>query len=163
MLQPSFVHGLRLLGKKGYTYDILVYPDQLAFVTRMIELCPGQKLVLDHLGKPPVSLREIDDWKRKIKEMASFENLYCKLSGLVTEADWKNWSEDDLIPYLDVAVNAFGTDRLLFGSDWPVCLVAAEYEQVVGIIDDYFSTFSDSEQQKIFGQNAVRFYNLKPS
>ena len=163
MLNPSFVNGLHALGEREYTYDILVYPDQLAFVSRMLKLCSDQKFVLDHLGKPAIARQEIEEWKSSISEMARFENVYCKLSGMVTEADWKNWTKDDMIPFLDVAVNAFGTDRLLFGSDWPVCLVAAEYEQVVDIIQDYFSSFSESEQQKIFGQNAVQFYNLKPS
>jgi L-fuconolactonase len=163
MLEPSFMQGLHLVGERGFTYDILVYADQLSYVTKMVEQCPGQKLILDHLGKPLIRKREIGKWRKEIKELGKFENLSCKLSGIVTEADWKNWTKDDLTPYLEVVINAFGVDRLLFGSDWPVCLVAAEYEQVVEIIENYFSSFSSSEKEKIFGINAVEFYNLKPS
>lgn len=161
MLEPSFVRGLRVLGAKGYTYDILVYPDQLPYVIKLMELCPGQKFVLDHLGKPGIRKGEFNEWKKDIVALAKYPDVYCKVSGLVTEADWKKWKSADLVPYIDAAAEAFGTDRLLFGSDWPVCLVAAGYDDVAAIMEGYFSLFSAAEQEKVFGLNAIEFYNLK--
>ena len=161
MLKPDFKRGISYLNKFGYTYDILIFPDQLQYSIELVEEFPDQKFVIDHLAKPYIRDGKIYDWKNDMEEMAEHENVYCKVSGLVTEADWKNWKQEDLIPYLDVVTEAFGTDRLMFGSDWPVCLVAAEYKDVVKIIKDYFSSFTINEQDKIFGLNAINFYNLR--
>ncbi len=161
MLQPAFINGLKQAGSRGFTYDILVFPDQLPYVIEMVRLCPDQKFVLDHLGKPYIKKGEIEGWRNDIQSLAAFQNVYCKISGMVTEADWKKWRPADLVPYIDVVVQNFGTDRILFGSDWPVCLLAAEYDEVAAIMEGYFSFFSEAEQQNFFGGNAARFYNLK--
>ena len=100
------------------------------------------------------------DGKKIFEQVAQYKNVYCKISGMVTEASWQSWKEKDFIPYIDVVVNAFGTDRIMFGSDWPVCLLAAKYDEVVNIVKDYFSSFTQNEQDKFFGQNAIKFYNL---
>ncbi len=161
MLEPAFIRGLQVAGKMGYTYDVLIYPDQLPYVISLMELCPGQKFVLDHLGKPAIKSGEIKEWKNYIQKLAAFENLYCKISGMVTEADWKKWRSADLVPYIDAVVEAFGVNRLMFGSDWPVCLAAAGYDEVTAIMEGYFSSFTIAEQQRVFGGTAVEFYNLK--
>jgi L-fuconolactonase len=116
--------------------------------------------VIDHIAKPYIKRREIDEWKKDMEQIAKHGNVYCKISGMVTEADWKGWKKDDFKPYLDVVVNAFGMDRILFGSDWPVCLVAASYRQMLAIVKDYFASFPENEQEQFLGLNAIRFYNL---
>ncbi len=160
MLRPDFKRGIGKLKEHGYTYDILVYPDQLKYTVEFVKEFPDQPFVLDHLAKPYIKDGKIDEWKKDIQALAVFDNVYCKVSGMVTEADWKNWTQNDLRPYLDVVTDSFGITRLMYGSDWPVCLVAASYEKVIGVTLDYFSTFSAHEQDLIFGKNATRFYNL---
>ena len=113
-----------------------------------------------HLAKPEIRSGRIAPWKEEMKALAQYENVSCKISGMVTEADWKQWRREDFYPYMDVVVEAFGMKRLLFGSDWPVCLVAADYASMLGIVQEYFSGFSQTEQQDFFGGNAIRFYNL---
>jgi L-fuconolactonase len=158
MLQPSFLKGIKILG--GYTYDILVYPDQLAFTKEFVAQFPQQKFVLDHLAKPNIKTGAIEDWTKGIKDLAAHPNVFCKISGMVTEADWKQWKRDDFKRVLDTIVAAFGTQRIMYGSDWPVCLVAASYAEVLAIVQEYFSSFSKSEQEVFFGGNATIFYNL---
>jgi L-fuconolactonase len=160
MLRPAFLRGISLLKKYNLTYDILIFPDQLAYTKTFVKQFPDQPFVINHLAKPYIKNKDIEGWKKDIKAVAKFDNVYCKLSGMVTEADWKQWQPEDFKPYLDVAVNAFGPNRLMFGSDWPVCKVAATYEKVVRIIDDYFLAFSEHEWQSVFGGNAVRFYGV---
>jgi len=160
MLKPEFMNGIDKLEKFGFTYDILIYPDQLQYLPEFVAPFMNQKFVIDHLAKPEIKKREINEWKKLIDATARFDNVYCKISGMVTEADWKNWKQDDFIPYIDVVIEAFGPNRIMFGSDWPVCLVAASYEQMLGIVGEYFSSFSETEQQMFFGQNAIKFYNL---
>jgi L-fuconolactonase len=132
MLKPEFMNGVSQLEKFGFTYDILIYPDQLKYVPEFVGAFMHQKFVIDHLAKPGIRNKEISDWKREIQNIARFENVYCKISGMVTEADWTNWKQDDFVPYIDVVIEAFGPNRILYGSDWPVCLVAASYEQMLG-------------------------------
>ncbi|PVY43733.1 amidohydrolase family protein [Pontibacter virosus] len=160
MLRPDFMRGIGKLARYGYTYDILIYPDQLAYAEQLVARFPGQPFVLDHLAKPDIRNQGLNAWQKDIKALAVHENTYCKLSGMVTEADWDNWKKEDFKPYLDTAVEAFGTDRILFGSDWPVCLVAASYADMLGIVEEYFSSFSKTEQAAFFGGNAAKFYNL---
>ena len=112
------------------------------------------------MAKPPIKSQNISDWKKGVTSIATHENVFCKISGMITEADWKNWKSADLIPYLDVIVNSFGMKRILFGSDWPVCLLAGKYEKILSLVTDYFSSFSKNEQQLFFGGNAIQFYNL---
>jgi L-fuconolactonase len=121
---------------------------------------PNVRFVLDHLAKPFIKKGDIDNWKVDLNTLAQLPNVSCKVSGMVTEADWQNWSSADFVPYLDVVFEAFGTKRLMFGSDWPVCLVASEYSQVKTLVTDYLASFSVNERKDIMGGNAVRFYNL---
>ena len=160
MLKPEFIRGINVLQQFDYTYDILIFPDQLQYTIKFLQSFPEQKFVIDHLAKPYIKDKKIDGWKEDIQQAAQYKNVYCKISGMVTEAAWQNWKEKDFIPYIDVVVNAFGTDRIMFGSDWPVCLLAAEYNEVVNIVKNYFSSFTQNEQDKCFGQNAIKFYNL---
>ena len=160
MLKPDFLHGISLLKKYNYTYDILIFPDQLKYMPEFVAQFPDQPFVIDHIAKPNIKKGEITEWEKDIKDFARFKNIYCKVSGMVTEADWNNWKPADFHKYLQIITEAFGTNRIMFGSDWPVCKVAADYEQVVSIIQDYFSAFSQTEQQDIFGGNAARFYGL---
>jgi len=160
MLKPAFMNGIRKLKKFGYTYDILIYTDQLKYTKEFVAAFPDQLFVIDHLAKPNIKEQKIDEWKKNMGAVAEYENVYCKISGMVTEADWKNWNKEDFTPYLDVVMEAFGIDRIMYGSDYPVCLAAATYEQMKGIVDDYFSSFSKDEQEKFFGKNVINFYKL---
>ena len=160
MLRPAFLNGISKLKAFNYTYDILIFPDQLDFTAEFVSRFPDQPFVIDHIAKPGIKVKQIDEWEKGVKQVAKFENVFCKVSGMVTEADFKNWKPEDFTPYLDVIAEAFGAKRLMYGSDWPVCLVAAEYGQVARIVRDYFSSFSSSEQDDILGGNATRFYNL---
>lgn len=160
MIKPAFLNGIRQLQQYGFTYDILIFPDQLQYIPAFVSQFPGQPFVIDHIAKPNIKEKKINDWKKDIEAVAKFENVYCKLSGLVTEADWKYWKREDFTPYLNVIVEAFGTGRIMFGSDWPVCQLAASYEEVVGIVEDHFSGYSKNEHENIFAGNAVKFYKL---
>ena len=160
MLSPGFMNGISKLQQFGFTYDVLIFPDQLQYIPQLIALFPDQKFVIDHLAKPAIRDKNIQDWKKGIEAIALYENVYCKISGMVTEADWQHWKQEDFIPYLDVVVNAFGKKRIMYGSDWPVCNVAGGYEKMFSIVKKYFSFFSEEEQQMFFGENAIRFYNL---
>lgn len=160
MLSPAFVRGIAALKEFDFTYDILIFSDQLIYSKNLAAQFPEQKFVIDHLAKPYIKKKEIKEWTLDMESISKLPNVYCKVSGMVTEADWKGWKKDDFSPYIDVIVENFGIDRIMFGSDWPVCLVAASYKEVVDIAQDYFSAFSGDEQQKIFGGNAVSFYNL---
>ena len=121
MLAPDFIKGISLLGQYGFTYDILVFPHHLAAVLQMVEQCPDQSFVLDHMAKPLIKEKQIEEWRLGIQALAQHKNVFCKLSGLITEADWNYYTEADLKPYIDTIVLAFGIDRIMFGSDWPVC------------------------------------------
>ena len=160
MLEKKFSHGISALKKFGFTYDILIFPDQLQYALELVKMFPDQLFVIDHLAKPLIKDNEIEDWKKSIQSFKIFENVYCKISGMVTEADWKNRNAKTFKPYIDVVVETFGTNRIMYGSDWPVCLVAAEYKDVLQIVKNYFSVFSRDEQAMFFGGNAIKFYNL---
>jgi len=160
MLQPAFKRGISLLRNYNFTYDLLVLPDQLKYSCDLVAGFPDQPFVLDHLAKPPIRQKEISDWKKDIVTLAKNENVFCKVSGMITEAEWSTWQPSDFIPYLDVIVESFGMKRLLFGSDWPVCLLAGSYERMLGVVQNYFGSFSKDEQQRFFGGNAIDFYKL---
>lgn len=160
MLQPDFVRGIAALQEFGFTYDILIFPKHLSAALELVKQFPEQPFVIDHIAKPFIKDGLIDEWKKGMKALAQFSNVYCKISGMVTEADWKNWEKEDFTPYLDAVAESFGVNRLMYGSDWPVCLVAASYEKTVGIVQDYYSSFTASEQELIMGGNAARFYRL---
>jgi L-fuconolactonase len=156
LVRDDFVHGIASLEAYGFAYDILIYPRQLAAAAELVRRFPGQRFVIDHLAKPLIKSHEIEPWAAWMRKIAQSDNVLCKLSGLVTEASWTAWASVDFAPYLDVVFEAFGVDRLMFGSDWPVCLLAAKYTQVTQIIENYAASDGD----KIFGENAARFYGL---
>jgi len=160
MLQPPFIRGIKALQEFNYTYDILIFPDQLRFTKKLIEKFPGQKFVIDHLAKPYIKDKKIAAWKEDMKQLAQYENVYCKISGYITEADIPHWKKEDFTPYFDVVADAFGVNRVMFGSDWPVCLIGSDYTTIVNIVKDYFSSFTQNERNKFFGGNAIEFYNL---
>lgn len=158
--REEFSIGIRALKNFNFTYDILIYPHQLADAIWLVSQHPEQKFVVDHLAKPIIREKEFINWSSQMKVLACFSNVYCKVSGMVTEAVWDRWISDDFKPYLDFIFNHFGADRVMYGSDWPVCLVAATYEKQLNIIEDYLRPFSTSEKHQIMGENAIRFYNL---
>lgn len=160
MLKPAFMNGIKKLKNYNFTYDVLIFPDQLRYMPKLIAAFPEQPFVINHIAKPEIKSGQINDWKKDITAVAQFENVSCKISGMVTEADWKSWKKEDFKPYLDVITEVFGTKRIMFGSDWPVCLLAASYKEVVGIVSDYFSDFSKDEQEQFFALNAIDFYKL---
>ncbi|TAE24607.1 MAG: amidohydrolase [Cytophagales bacterium] len=160
LMRPDVIRGIRQLTAFDFTYDILIYPSQLKAALHLVRDLPDVKFVIDHLAKPYVKKGEITRWSNWMTEIAKQPNVHCKLSGLVTEADWHGWSKKDLFPYLDVAFEQFGPDRLMFGSDWPVCLVAADYTQVKTLIENYVEPWGEEVRAKVFGGNAVSFYNL---
>jgi L-fuconolactonase len=160
LARAAFFRGIRELAAFHFTYDILIYPRQLLAAAELVEKFPEQRFVLDHLSKPPVKTGQIEEWARRMRSIAAHPNLYLKLSGLVTEADWRLWRESDFRPYLDLVFEAFPTDRLMFGSDWPVCLLAASYRQVKNLIASYIRHLPLEQQQRIFGANATSFYRL---
>lgn len=163
LLLPEFVRGLRRLREFGLTYDLLLYPQQLPAAIELVRMLADQPFVLDHLAKPQIIDNQIEPWREQIRELAKSPNVMCKLSGMITEADWESWQPADLLPYLETTFEAFGEDRVMFGSDWPVCLVAGEYGQVFGIVRDFVASMSTAIQDKVLGANAIRFYGLKLS
>jgi L-fuconolactonase len=157
---PEFNRGIAQLTVRGLTYDVLIYERQLPEAIRFVDRHPRQPFVLDHAAKPRIAAGELEPWATNIRKLARRPNICCKLSGLVTEANWSAWNLDRLRPYLDICVEAFGTDRLLAGSDWPVCLVASSYAGWWEVLEEYFAAFSAHEKEKVFGANAVSFYHL---
>jgi L-fuconolactonase len=160
MLGEKFMRGISLLHQYGFTYDVLIKHTQLSYAEKLIAAFPQQKFVIDHLAKPAIKAQEINQWAQDIAAIAVHPNVYCKVSGFCTEADWDNWQAADVKPYLDVVFEAFGINRLMFGSDWPVSLLAGGYGKTVACLNEYMSPFSDDEQSKFWGGNAVSFYNL---
>lgn len=160
LLREDFGRGIAALKQYDFTYDILVYPHQLPAAVAFARKFPEHRLVLDHLAKPDFETGELKGWEQHIRALAAQPNVYCKLSGMVTEADLQNWKQDDFTPFLDVALETFGPGRLMFGSDWPVCLLAADYPQVKQIVTDYIARLSATEQAQIMGGNAAAFYKL---
>lgn len=161
MLRPAFCRGISLLEDRDLTYDILIYPKHLPAAAELVSRFPRQHFVLDHLAKPNIRARDMREWEKGIRALAEFPLVFCKLSGLVTEADWKNWTAGDIHPYLDVAFDCFGSHRLLFGSDWPVCTVAAEYAQAVALVEHYMADKPEAEREAVMGGNAIRLWDLK--
>jgi L-fuconolactonase len=160
MLRPGFMRGISKLESYGYTYDILIYPDQLKYAATFAKAFPNQPFVVDHIAKPYIKDQKIDAWKKDMQALAAQENVWCKVSGMITEADWKSWKKEDFKPYLETVTELFGVERIMYGSDWPVCLVAGTYEDVLGLAKDFFSGLSNDEQDLIFGKNATKFYKL---
>ncbi len=157
----EFCRGVGKLAGYGLAYDLLIYARQLGSAVRMVERFPEQRFVIDHLAKPEIRLGKLEGWREWMKEMGKFPQVMCKVSGMVTEARVGDWKAEDLRPYIEVVLEVFGVDRLMFGSDWPVCLLAADYGRVLGVVEGALEGFSVADRAKIFGGNALRFYGLE--
>ena len=160
LLRPEFLRGIAALEEVDLAYDILIYAKHLPVAVEFVKKFPLQRFVLDHMAKPPIKVKEIDSWADGICGLAAFPNVFCKMSGLVTEANWQRWTAEDIAPYLDVAFDSFGPDRLMIGSDWPVCLVAASYAQATGLVKDYILKRAPDRASDVLGGNAQRFWRL---
>ncbi|QHS54513.1 amidohydrolase family protein [Mucilaginibacter sp. 14171R-50] len=160
MLNPNFMRGIGLLNKYNFSYDILIKPNQLPYALQFASAFPDQRFVIDHLAKPYIKEKRITGWKTDMQAIAALPNVCCKISGMVTEADWLNWQPKDFTPYLEVVFEAFGAQRVMYGSDWPVCNVAGGYNGVLAVIDNYVSRLSQDEQEAFWAKNAEDFYRL---
>ena len=160
MLRGDFRRGIARLEDFNLAYDVLIYPRQLSAAIRLVEEFPRQRFVLDHIAKPAIGEGKMEPWATGIRRLAQMPNLYCKLSGMVTETCWQGWQASDFRPYLDVVFEAFGPARLMIGSDWPVCTLSASYESAMSLVLDYIGQLRVAEQDGILGGNCARFYNL---
>ncbi len=162
MLRPAFQRGIGKLRQFNLAYDLLVFPKQLPAAIQLVANFPEQRFVLDHIAKPPIAAGTLSPWREQLRELAKAPNVWCKVSGMVTEAKWDGWRAEDFRPYLDVVFAAFGAERLMFGTDWPVATLAGSYAQVHQLAADYVSSLSSEARGKFFGGNAAAFYGLKP-
>ena len=160
MLQPDFVRGMKLLKDFDLAYDLLIFPKQLAAAIELVRVLPEQAFVLDHIAKPDIKNHRVSPWREQIKELALQPNVFCKISGMVTEAEWQTWRVPDFTPYLEIVFEAFSEDRLMFGSDWPVCLLSAEYDRVLQLVTGFLGRQSKSASDKVLGGNAAKFYGI---
>ena len=160
LLRPNFSRGISLLEKHNFSYDILVFPHQLGSVLEFVKKFPHQKFVIDHIAKPYIKDGYFEGWATMMTAIGKHENVSCKMSGMVTEADFNTWTPEQIHPYMDTVLEAFGSKRILFGSDWPVCLVAGNYSKIKKLTTDFISQLSQIEQNSIMGNNAIEFYNL---
>ncbi len=161
IVRPDIIRGLKVLQKHKVPFDLLFFTQHLKHAVTLGQTLPELPMVIDHLSKPKIKDHKIDDWKKDLRAAAKFPNIYCKLSGMVTEADWQNWKPADLKPYVDVALEAFGPERCMYGSDWPVCELAASYEIAFSALNEVLGSISTEEQTSIFGGTAQKFYGLK--
>ena len=160
LIRPAVLSGLKKLSGRGLSYDLLVHTRHLQYVPLVAESCPDLSFVIDHMAKPPIARNEIEDWYEALKPVAGYPNIYCKLSGLVTEANWSSWQTNDLRPYVERALELFGVERMMFGSDYPVCLLASSYERVIGSFQEILRGISESDRDKVFAKNAAAFYRV---
>jgi L-fuconolactonase len=160
MLRADFRRGIARLREFGLTYDVLIYPRQLPAAIKLVAEFHEQAFVLDHIAKPQIAEGRTSPWEEGLRELAKLPNICCKVSGLVTEAKWKQWKPEDFRPYLDVVFEAFGEERLMIGSDWPVCTLSADYKATIELVNDYLKQFSIDAQVKILDGNCARFYGL---
>ena len=158
MLRSDFVRGIAILKEFNLTYDILIFSKHLPIACELVQKFPEQNFVLDHMAKPFIAKKIFEPWASDIKRLAQYQNVFCKVSGMVTEADWQNWKKQDFRPYMDTVFDAFGTSRIMIGSDWPVCTVAGTYSEVIEIVQNYISSLSVAEQDAVLGNNAENFY-----
>jgi len=159
-LQPNFVKGVQALAAYNFSFDICIFHPQLANTIKMVQQCPNVKFILDHIGKPDIKNHLLDPWRAEIKQLASLPNVWCKVSGLVTEADHQQWTKEDLKPYIDHVIASFGFDRVMYGGDWPVAYQATEYPRWVETLEWAVNGCSETELRKLFHDNAVGFYKL---
>lgn len=160
IIRGAVIRGLQVLQKHRVAFDLLFFVKHLKHAVTVATACPDLPLVIDHLAKPRIKEQSFDDWETNFRAAAKCENVYCKLSGMVTEASWKNWKPADLKPYIDIALDAFGPSRLMYGSDWPVCELAASYEQVYDAMRKNIAELTSTEQEQILGKTAARFYGI---
>lgn len=160
MLRPDFLKGIAALEKYNFTYDILIFPHQLGAALELVRRFPNQKFVIDHIAKPYIKDGFYDGWGALMKVIGECPNVYCKFSGMTTEADYNNWTPEQIEPYMQLVLDAFGANRILFGSDWPVCLIAGNYTKTKELVTNFISKLSSEEQEAIMGGNAIQFYNL---
>lgn len=160
LLRPDFCQGIAYLRKHDYTYDILIHPRHLKYALPFCQRFSDQKLVIDHIAKPFIKEQKVDEWERDLREFKTLDHVYCKISGLITEADWQSWKVDDFKRYIDITIDVFGVDRIMFGSDWPVCLVGADYIEVCSILAENTMGLNDIEKDKLWGANCAQFYDL---
>lgn len=160
LLRPQFSRGIGMLSDYDYTYDILVFPHQLGAVLEFVDRFPNQKFVIDHCAKPYIKDGFYQGWAVLMSEIAKRPNVFCKLSGMITEADYLHWTNEQIQPYMNLVTEAFGPGRIMFGSDWPVCLVAGNFARVKKLVTDFIADLSASEQNAIMSENAIKFYNL---
>jgi L-fuconolactonase len=160
MLRLDFLNGIAALEKYNFTYDILIFPHQLGAALELARRFPNQKFVIDHIAKPYLKDGFYDGWAALMKAIGEHKNVYCKLSGMTTEADYNNWTPEQIEPYMQLVLDAFGANRILFGSDWPVCLVAGNYTKTKELVTNFIAKLSSEEQAAIMGGNAMQFYNL---
>ena len=161
MLRPEFLNGIELLGKYDLCYDILIFPHQLGAALELVKKFPNQKFVIDHIAKPYIKDGFFEGWAVMMREIAKNQKVYCKISGMITEADYKTWTPEQVHPYMKLVLESFGAGRVMYGSDWPVCLVAGNYSIVKALVTDFISDLSQEQQNAIMGGNAAKFYNLK--
>jgi L-fucono-1,5-lactonase len=161
LLQPEFLRGIAALEQFGLTYDILIYARHLPVAAEFVRRFPRQRFVLDHLAKPPIRSGALRPWSEDLRRLASSPNVLCKLSGLVTEAEWNNWKHEHIVPYIDVAMDCFGPERLMIGSDWPVCTAAAPYPRTMEVVIDYLAGFSEKIRDAVLGGTAERFWSSR--
>lgn len=159
-VQPKFVEGVKTLAQYGLSFDICIFHSQLANTIRLVEQCPHVQFILDHIGKPDIKNQLFEPWKQEVKMLAGFSNVFCKISGLVTEAAHETWTPSDLQPYIEHVIACFGFDRVVYGSDWPVSTLASDYSQWVHTLYDAVEGCSPEEKSKLFYNNAVKFYRL---
>jgi L-fuconolactonase len=160
LLNEKFLNGIQYLNNFQFTYDILIYENQLQEAIEFVNKFPSQKFIIDHCAKPSIKNKSIHQWKQLMKVIAQNKNVFCKISGLITEAKWNQWNEEAFYPYLDAVFDFFGTDRILFGSDWPVMLLSGNYLKWKKLVEQYMEPFSTEQKQKVFRENAIAFYNL---
>ena len=156
----QYIDNVKLLSEFNYTYDLLIHHSQMNSLVRFTDQLPDNRFILDHIGKPDIKNKQIKSWRSEIKNLAANPNIYCKLSGITTEADYKQWTYEELYPYIETVAEYFGIDRLCFGSDWPVCLVAGSYSTTYSVIEKFSQQVTEKERAKIFGLNTKEFYKL---
>lgn len=161
LVGADFMRGIEKLKRHGLTYDLLVFPRQLPAATELVQHFPEQPFVLDHLAKPAVKEGQLEPWRDHLLALAGHPNCFCKVSGLVTEADWNNWQPDNFAPFLEAAVKAFGPQRLMFGSDWPVCTLAGDYSRVFNLAETFTADWSATDRDAFYGKNAAHIYCLQ--
>ena len=160
ILQSDFLRGIKLLQKYSLAYDLLVFPKHLPNVIKVVEQFPEQTFILDHIAKPMIKNSVISPWKEDMERLAKYPNVFCKVSGMVTEADWNHWKPNDFTPYIDVVFNAFGCNRIMIGSDWPVCKVTGSYQQVLNIVLSYIENFTEKDKGMVLGGTACKAYKI---